>query len=362
MTGSPWVYSGGVAVVAGAAAFVVLFAPLLAWQYRRYGAPSLARIVGFAGLSLYGAALVSYTWLPLPVGRDDLCTEPRIDPQLRPFRFLSDIAAEHLGGVGAYLSSTVVLQVVFNVLLFVPWGVIARRYFGASILVATVTGALASLVIEASQATGLWFLFECPYRVADIDDLITNIVGAFIGAVGAPLVLWWMPPRSTLAGHRAEARPITVWRRWASMFIEGAAAYAVVVGVAVAVRAGWLVAGGELTGNVVHRTGAAGPACAWLFVFAIPALRGAGSIGLRAVLLVPRWNSGRGTLARRLLRSSVVSVPWLLTAVFSSSVLNAIFWITAAVSVVSVPATKGHRALSGWVTGAQLYDVRAGRP
>ena len=59
-----WIWSGGVALLIGGLAFVLCFIPILVWQYRRFGRPSPARVVGAAAVGVYGAALVSYTLLP----------------------------------------------------------------------------------------------------------------------------------------------------------------------------------------------------------------------------------------------------------------------------------------------------------
>ena len=82
-----------------------------------------------------------------------------------------------------------VLQVAFNVVLFVPFGVILRRYFNRSVLVTILLGAVTSLLIELTQLTGLWFFYPCAFRTADVDDLITNTLGTILGAVLAPVLL-----------------------------------------------------------------------------------------------------------------------------------------------------------------------------
>ncbi len=53
-----------------------------------------------------------------------------------------------------------------------------------------------------------WGIYECAYRLADVDDLITNTLGALIGALIAPLVLWFMPQRRELRAARDQSRPV----------------------------------------------------------------------------------------------------------------------------------------------------------
>lgn len=66
-----------------------------------------------------------------------------------------------------------------NIVLFIPFGFllpIAIKKLRKSIVSTTFLGMLFSIIIETSQ-----FLFT--YRVSNIDDIILNTLGAFIGAV-----------------------------------------------------------------------------------------------------------------------------------------------------------------------------------
>lgn len=172
-----------------------------------FGRFTWRRFLGAAGLSVYGVALVAYTLLPLPDPSLLKCGPGGSTFQAIPFQFLDDIQRETSGlGITGTLTSRATLQVVFNVVLFIPWGVIARRYLSWNIAVSTLTDALASGLIEATQFTGLWGLYDCAYRLADVDDLITNALGALIGALIAPLVLWFMPQRRELRAARGQSR------------------------------------------------------------------------------------------------------------------------------------------------------------
>ena len=102
--------------------------------------------------------------------------------QLNPFQSfldLADYAASN--GLLATLTSSVLLQVVMNVVFFVPLGFFlayrGRHSLGATALI----GLVISPAIELTQGTGLWGLAPCPYRLADVDDLLTNTAGALLG-------------------------------------------------------------------------------------------------------------------------------------------------------------------------------------
>lgn len=181
---STWLLEGGLSVLLFVGLLPLLIAPFLAWVYRRYRYPALGPTVLAVTSGLYASALVSFTTFPLPQVPDDFCTERELVDywQLRPGASLGDVADKAADvGIGQTLGSGVFLQVVMNVVFFVPLGFLlaywARRSLSRTLLV----GAVVSLLVETSQGTGLWGIYPCPYRLADVDDLITNTLGAGIG-------------------------------------------------------------------------------------------------------------------------------------------------------------------------------------
>ena len=124
---------------------------------------------------LYGCALVAFTLFPFPDFAGDYCdAHANVSHwQLNPFQSFLDLADYTASnGLLATLTSNVLLQVVMNVVLFVPLGFFlayrGRRSFGATVLI----GLAISLSIELTQGTGLWGVAPCPYRLADVDDLL----------------------------------------------------------------------------------------------------------------------------------------------------------------------------------------------
>lgn len=367
-----WVWAGQIAVVFGAVFFAVLFVPILIWQIRRYGRLSGRRLIGAALVCLYITALASYTWLPLPADAAAWCARrPHVGPQLTPFEFVSDIRRLTAGmGWRRRLVSFPVLQAAFNVALFLPWGIIARRYFHRSIAWATLTGFAASAFIELTQYTGLWFVFPCAYRLADVDDLMLNTAGAALGAVIAPALLWWMPQARTLQASRLDPRPVTVWRRWLGMAIDYAA-WAVLTPIGLtALMAGFLLAGAEQSGPLWTALLYAVSVGAWFLVFILPTFNGGGSLGQSAVWLYPRWPEASGRLGPgrwwvRILRSCVVSVPLLAASLLPeeapaalTGAVGLIATVVVLASLVAVPLTANKRGLSCLLTRATMTDSR----
>lgn len=367
---SPWIWSGQTAILLGGASFAVLWIPMLVIQYRRWGSWNLARLAGSLAISLYGAALISYTLLPLPDPATLECRAGSREPQLTPLRFVDDISSEF----GAYdsltglLTSFTFLQVAFNVLLFVPWGVILRRHLRRGFLFTVATGFLASLLIETTQGTGMWGLYPCAYRLADVDDLITNTAGALLGALVAPLVLWWMPDARTLATKRLQPRPVTSARRWTGQLIDLALYFFVAVLLHTGVTVGAVLLGHSPVSDLVWRLHTAAEVVVWVLVFLVPAWSHLGaSFGQAAVWLTPMWRTAGGELGhgrrwRRLARASVVSVPTLSFSTaalwFPTPSLELVALVAPVLALLLVPCTRTKRSLSGWVTRAEFVDIR----
>ena len=364
-----WVNNGLLAAIIGALAFAALFLPGLVWQYRRFGRLSFARLLGLAAVCLYAAALLTYTLLPLPERSVEWCQLHARGMNLRPFAFIDDIREAAPGrSLRGLLTSFAVLQVAFNVVLFVPFGVILRRYFNRSVLVTTVLGAATSLLIELTQLTGLWFIYPCAFRAADVDDLMTNTLGTILGAVLAPVLLWWMPRAHQLAQDRLTPRPVTMWRRWIGMLIDAILMALVAGTTAVGLRVATLLFLGDASEEWTPLIAPAAIAVATIAVFVWPAWNHlAASVGQTVVWLTPKWRNADGTLhdgsrLRRVVRSLVVPASWLIPmflAPFGTS--SPFIWLLPLVvplSLVMVPFTRTHRSLSGWLTGAQMVDIR----
>lgn len=370
---STWIAQGQLALVNALIVFVVTFVPVVAWQYRRYGRPNPARLLGAFGLSSYTAALLTYTWLPLPDPETlDCATAPT--PQVAPFGFVDDIArAVDRFGLPEALWSFTVLQVVLNVVLFVPWGVVVRQFLHRGVATATLSGLGASLVIETAQLTGLFGLYPCAYRTFDVDDVLVNTVGALLGALVAPLLLGWMPRSRALAEHRLVPRPVTAIRRWLGMMADAFAFVVLSAVLSILTLVGALVLGVDLTGGGMATLGWVGFAITivvpWIVCFVVPPWGGyAASGGQYAVWLTPVWRDAaghptHGTLGQRLLRAHIVPGPILVTLVLDEW-LNlppaaSLPWVlVAGVAVALVPFTRTHRSLSGLLTGAEMVDIR----
>ena len=63
----------------------------------------------------------------------------------------------------------------------IPFGMYLRYYFKCSIKKTFLYSFLLSLFFELTQLSGLYFIYPRPYRLFDVDDLLTNTIGGVIG-------------------------------------------------------------------------------------------------------------------------------------------------------------------------------------
>ncbi|GAA2838259.1 glycopeptide antibiotics resistance protein [Leucobacter komagatae] len=203
------IWPGLMAILFGSLFLFVIIVPLIAANYRKFGRLSPGRIVVWGAFTVYAFALLTYTMLPLPEAGSYECVAPRFAPGAS----VTDIAEFDTSSARALLTNPAVLQIAFNVLLFMPLGLFARLLWGRGVVATTLIGLGISLFIETSQLTGLWGIYPCAYRLFDVDDIIVNTSGALIGALLAALLrLRPVEPRGELG-----PRPITFGRRFLGM-------------------------------------------------------------------------------------------------------------------------------------------------
>jgi glycopeptide antibiotics resistance protein len=146
------------------------------------------RLMGVQGSVLYLICLVSVVLFPLP-SAEQIASMHGYEGQYIPFRFVLDIAREK--------SLRSVLQVIFNIFLTIPFGLVLRYCFGTKRRNIVILTFLLSLIVELAQLTGLFFMYPGSYRLFDVDDLMLNTLGGFLGAILADRI-----PRPTAADFR----------------------------------------------------------------------------------------------------------------------------------------------------------------
>ncbi|MBM7768404.1 VanZ family protein [Glutamicibacter nicotianae] len=341
---------------------------LLAVQYRRHGRLSWRRTVTTATAAIYGFGLFSYTMLPLPSSRDEYCRPGVAIPQLVPGRFLDDfklVIVER--GLSGFATSFTLWQVLFNIILFMPLGILAVRWLRGNIITGVLLGFAASLAIELTQYTGIWGLYTCAYRVADVDDLITNTAGALLGAIIAylPIFRFLSGPVEADAAQ-APARPVTRARRaLANVFDAGFTSGALfVIGAALELlqRLGGVDFGEKWMNFWL-------PLIVCFFVFWLPSLApGRATLGQRcAWLMVASTQGGPAPAGRALLRSLLgfgginflFQISTSMDEISVYPLLNMLAVIYIAISAFYFIFDADHRGLAGRISGTGFIDRRA---
>ena len=163
----------------------VLTLPILAYLYHRDGRLKFVSVVSTYLAVLYLLGLACFTLYPLPDGTSGPGVTYGIPWQLDPFAPVADFAREGI---------SVLPQIAFNVVFFVPLGFIAGRLLRWGFARSVVAGLVVSFLIEAAQGTGLFGVYPYAYRTADVDDLIYNTAGAALGWAVAAALSRVLPP------------------------------------------------------------------------------------------------------------------------------------------------------------------------
>lgn len=186
-------------------ASAMLTLPILAGLYHRYHRLRFLSVAASYLSVLYVLGLVAFTLYPMPDDPQAFCAAHTGDyaPQLDVWRFVSDLRYGGLPGV---------LQLAMNIVFFIPLGFILTRWLRWRWWIVAPAGFLVSLGIETSQLTGFWGLYPCAYRQFDVDDLLTNTMGAVAGIAAAKIVGLVVPQAAVPDADSINTRPGIIHR------------------------------------------------------------------------------------------------------------------------------------------------------
>lgn len=210
------------------AAFVILL-PFLLYHYRKYGYVNWYRSIVLYSLLLYAMAAYYLVILPLPETTNTCSLQPpgTKHMQLMPFYFVVDFLREtgfqwdHPMTYIGVLKERAFQQAAFNFLLLFPLGIYLRYYFHRTWFQTLILSFLASLFFELTQLSGLYGIYNCPYRLFDVDDLLLNTSGAMAGCLIAPIITGFLPNTKKLdEGIDLAARPVSMIRRTIALAID----------------------------------------------------------------------------------------------------------------------------------------------
>lgn len=156
---------------------------------------------------------VSLIVFPLPKDPSQI-VEIAQTPQLQPFHFVeqiretTDFSWADRSTWGPTLKARAAYEAYFNVLLTVPLGAYLCYLFRCRWWMALLIGMATTLLFETSQLTGLFGIYDHPYRLFDVDDLILNTTGTMLG-FWLMIPLAWALPSMDEVNEQARERGIS---------------------------------------------------------------------------------------------------------------------------------------------------------
>ncbi len=202
---------------------VLLSLPYAISQYHEYGSVSKFRTLIIYSFILY--MLIAYFQIILPLPELEATAGNLWQDHLNLIPFRQIWLYWHdkpFSGAQfeVYLHSFSFWQLLFNILLTVPFGVYLHYYFKQDLKHTILYSFLLSLFYELTQLTALYGIYPGPYRLADVEDLICNTFGGVIGYQIAYVFALVLPKREEIDAHcRAAGTRVTGMRRfWAALF------------------------------------------------------------------------------------------------------------------------------------------------
>ena len=195
-------------IAGGLLVFALILLPSIWLQRRRFGRVRPARLVGVAVICVYTMSLAGLTIAPAYDVAVTCRSRSGGVARWDPFHSAAEVLAMQRGGAGLFelATSFPVLQLLMNMALFLPLGLILRGVFRQDTTTSLALAVLLSALIEVTQYTGAFGLYPCGVRIADIEDLLANAVGAWIGALLAPLPARWRVPLFAREERRVTGR------------------------------------------------------------------------------------------------------------------------------------------------------------
>lgn len=202
--------------------------PFLIVQYRRYGYVNKVRGFVLYLLLLYLMNALFLVILPLPSTTHNEPPPFTSFLQWVPFNFVGAILKEtavNPDSPATYwhiLKERAFLQVLFNVILTVPFGFFLRYYFRSGWRMCLAASFGLTLFFEVTQITGLYGIFDYPYRLFDVDDLMANTLGGMIGFAAAGGLSGLLPRIDKLDDNVDLAnKRVSYTRQAVALFLDG---------------------------------------------------------------------------------------------------------------------------------------------
>ena len=196
------------------------------YEYRKYGTFILTRAIVLYSFVFYLLCAYFLVILPLPTKEAVAqMTGPKMELHLfATWEHFRQNTVLVLSDPSTYLPAmrqSVFLEPVFNLLLIVPFGIYLRYYFRFSFIKTVIASFCLSLFFELTQLSGLYFIYPRPYRLFDVNDLLTNTLGGALGFIIEPVFTFMLPTRARMDEISYEkGKTVSLTRRLVAYLID----------------------------------------------------------------------------------------------------------------------------------------------
>ena len=205
---------------------VIFTIPYLIYNYKKYGSIMSLRLWIIYSFILY--MLITYCLIILPLPSAEKAQALRGHHlQLNPLNFIFDIIKNtkidlnHPKSFLTIFNNWGFLTTIFNIFMTLPFGFYLRYYFQNNLKQVLIKSFLLSLFFELTQLSGLYFIYQGNYRLFDVDDLITNTLGGFLGFFLAGRLTKFLPTRAEIDQKSYDrSQKISLLRRFIAMFFD----------------------------------------------------------------------------------------------------------------------------------------------
>lgn len=204
----------------------IITLPYIIIQYRKYGSILPIRVLIMYSFIFYLLCAYFLVLLPLPP-IEEVASYTKPIMQLIPFASLKDFTMNSSliwNDPATYLTALnepSLYLIIFNILLTVPFGVYLRYYFQCSCKKTLLFTFLLTLSFECLQLSALFGYYPRPYRLFDVDDLITNTLGGMLGYAITPVFAHFLVSRSRMDEKAYDrGRSVSPLRRALAFFFD----------------------------------------------------------------------------------------------------------------------------------------------
>ena len=205
---------------------VIFTIPYLIYNYKKYGSIMSLRLWIIYSFILY--MLITYCLIILPLPSAEKAQALRGHHlQLNPLNFIFDIIKNtkidlnHPKSFLTIFNNWGFLTTIFNIFMTLPFGFYLRYYLQNNLKQVLIKSFLLSLFFELTQLSGLYFIYQGNYRLFDVDDLITNTLGGFLGFLLAGILTKFLPTRAEIDQKSYDrSQKISLLRRFIAIFFD----------------------------------------------------------------------------------------------------------------------------------------------